>query len=77
LEWAAAELSKGRTIATRGVIVRMAEGVNDRCKVANDRTRAVIVRSYRKEPVELNMNLKRKIRLRKLKITKNKTKIKD
>jgi hypothetical protein len=65
-------------IALGVMIVRTVEGVNDRwsCKAANNRTRAVIVRKYKKEPVELNVNLKRKISLQKLKITKNKIKIK-
>jgi FAD/FMN-containing dehydrogenase len=43
-----------------GVIVRTTEEVNDRCRAANDRTRTVIVRSYRTGPVELNVKLEKK-----------------
>jgi hypothetical protein len=42
------------------VIVRTTEEVNDCCRAANDRTRAVIVRSYRMDPVELNVKLEKK-----------------
>jgi FAD/FMN-containing dehydrogenase len=43
-----------------GVIVRTTEEVNDCCRAANDRTRTVIVRSYRTGPVELNVKLEKK-----------------
>jgi hypothetical protein len=60
-----------------GAIVRTTEEVNDCCRDANDRTRAVIVRSYRMEPVELNVKLEqKKLELRKLKI-RNKTQMTD
>jgi hypothetical protein len=39
------------------VIVRKTEEMNEDCRVANDRTRAVIVRSYRTDPGELNVKL--------------------
>jgi hypothetical protein len=42
------------------VIVRKTKEVNENCRAANDRTRAVIVRSYRMDPVELNVKLEKK-----------------
>jgi hypothetical protein len=78
---AAAELSRGRTIAPGGVIVRFLSIdlalLEERS--ANDRPRAVIVRSYRTDPVKLNVKLEQKIRLPKIENNKkkNKTKIKD
>jgi hypothetical protein len=47
-------------MAQGGVIVRNTEEVNEDCRAANDRTRAVIVRSYRTDPVELNVKLEKK-----------------
>jgi hypothetical protein len=47
-------------IAQGGVIVHKTEEVNEECKATNDRTRAVIVRSYRTDPVELNVKLEKK-----------------
>jgi hypothetical protein len=72
---AAAELSRGRTIALGGVIVRflsMFGTLEERS--ANDRPRAVIVRSYRTDPVKLNVKLEQKIRLLKIENNKKKTK---
>jgi hypothetical protein len=61
------------------VIVRKTEEMNKDCRYANDRPQAVIVRSYRTDPVELNVKLEQKIRLPKIENNKkkNKTKIKD
>jgi hypothetical protein len=47
-------------MAQGGVIVRNTEEVNEDYRAANDRTRAVIVRSYRTDPVELNVKLEKK-----------------
>jgi hypothetical protein len=77
------KLSRRQTITPRGVIVRTVERRNERCRAANDCTRAVIVRSYRTEPVELNVKLekkiknKKKIRLTKTENNEKQTKIKD
>jgi hypothetical protein len=49
------------SIAQGGVIVRKTEEVNEDCKAANDRTRAMIVYSYRTDPVKLNVKLEQKI----------------
>jgi hypothetical protein len=57
-----------------GMIVRTTEEMNNCCRAANDRTRAVIVRSYRMDPVELNVKLERKIRITKIKSAKTKHK---
>jgi hypothetical protein len=57
-----------------GVIVRTTEKVNNCYRAANDRTRAMIVRSYRMDPEELNVKLERKIKITKIKSTKTKHK---
>jgi hypothetical protein len=61
------------------MIVRKTEEMNEDCRSANHRPQAMIVRSYRMDPVELNVKLEQKIRLPKIENNekKNKTKIKD
>jgi hypothetical protein len=60
------------------VIVHKTEEMNEDCRAVNDRTRAVIVRSYRTDPVELNVKLEQKIKLPKIEnIEKTKKKNKD
>ena len=56
------------------MIVRKTEEMNEDCRAANDRTRAVIVRSYKTDPVKLNVELEQKIRLPKIENNEEKPK---